>query len=421
MRFLVGIVLLNFVLCGQLRASVQVEALGEQKLAVILIDFVQEGELPDQQLIYDAIFQSQYSINAFYKENSYGRVDFSGLVFGWYQWPDLKGKCSVRAEKVFERVASDLNLKNYDRYLFYSYRNFTECSNVGFGISTHGKIKWQTSVGEIFASVTTVEANYRLSKIVLPRHRLSAITSPVIAHELGHSLGIRGHGNIYDCGSEAVAMTGCEQHGISDRLTLMAGEGFSRPALHFGACHKETMGWIRPEEIIEINVSDLEPDGTHQVSFGPIEYLSELPVTVKINLEKNIPVARGGKVSISKLYLEYRVPFGFDSDLEKLATNPRELFPSLSSSQGSHLSINTKGIQIRGGFFLDDQCVTTYHIDTRPQSLQWEDQEYSLYDHLDGYLGEGETFLEPWNNLEITTLQVIENKQVVVRIKKLRP
>lgn len=391
------------------------------RIAVLLVDTSGTETTETRNLMHTAFFGSppqSYSIASFYQEVSYGKMMLQGEVFGWKQLKDID-PCSLKNGELLDLFQDEINFKQFESYAFLIHPNDKNCEQLGLGFSSFGAENENTSQGQIEASFTRMNVAHRLVRPKLPFQKLSGITSSVIAHELGHSFGIRSHANILDCGKETLSRdsTQCQQIAIADMFNIMAGEGFFRSSLHMSACHKEDLGWLQPSQIQTI----IPTPHPNTYTLAPLETPSAtLPIALKIPLQIPIPV--NDKVLITALYLENRSPIGFDRRLNDLQNYPENLYEKITTFSHWYpnkktFSVDPTGIQIRGAFFNEGHCATTYLLDTKPNSLGYAGEEYSLYDSLDSTLNIGDNFYEPYNQISISALQRHQDAFVEIAVK----
>ena len=216
------------------------EALGEQRVAVILVNFADDGDPTySSDEIWNFIFSdtNPQSINSFYRELSYGKTWFVGDVYGWYNIYDTS-ECNFGKimQSAIEASDNDIFFPDYRRLLII----FPErCVSQ----STVGSIYYITSDGMIAMSISIVGNSYF-------RANEGFVTSGVVAHELGHALGVW-HANSLECRSYAFSMDDslCENIEYGDISDVMgSGNG------HMGGVLKEALGWM-DNNIIEITAA----------------------------------------------------------------------------------------------------------------------------------------------------------------------
>lgn len=416
-------------------SSFGTDSVGEQRTAVVFFDLLEDGKEPSIELFRKAIFEEPKSVNNYVKEVSHSKTWLTGTTYPWLKLKSTGKTCYFSHEEALEIIIQNnlFDVNQMDRVLVFYHFNFDkECSkNNSFGFSTHGKESFNSSLGQVKLSLAQFHAKNRFVMPQLPEQPLSGISSSVIAHELGHSFGSTGHSNILDCGKLSVDFerTHCTQSAIADMFSLLGGEGFFRPALHFSACHKEDLGWIGEEDESLIVLNKQNSPQVQIIKLRPFTSVGK-NLSVKINLRTPFPVPcvnpENCMVSIQSLFLEYRTPHGFDENISKLPFDSARLFDQLvfdSGYYGVSTEIKTDGIQIRGGFYKNGHCMTSYNLDVTPGSLHYRNRltneilPYSLYDNLDSFLTTGMTFDESVNGLKISMKEIDEEGNALVEIR----
>lgn len=242
-----------------------VNPLGEQKTLVLLVNFQDSADLTPYTLAdaHAAVFGT---VNDFFLEASYGRAWLSGNVHGWFTLP-ITSTCNttdIENAADAEAAAAGIDLSAYGR-LIYVIKGTASC--VWSGASD----MW------VYPSRAWINGN---------------LDTKVIAHELGHGLGLY-HSSFLDCGDSTLG-SGCTV-ARDDKFDTM---GAAPEPAHFNAFQKERLGWLAPDEIATVSGSG---------SYGL--RAMELGGGVKaIKLLKDAS-ADGA----TWYYLEYRQPLGFDS------------------------------------------------------------------------------------------------------------
>lgn len=248
------------------------QSLGAQNTAVFLINFQDYTNQPWTVAQWNSfMFGTTSPLNSYYLEASYQQTWFTGNVFGWYTLPmnstDPCDTGKIRTLADAAATAAGVNLSAYSRFVY----AIPKSSCGAGGLSSVGGVP---SHSYIFAS-------FELR---------------VVAHELGHALGLH-HSPAIDCDISPVGNT-CNYWEYGDTMDIMGGS-----AGHFNAFQKENLGWL--------NYSVSPPITTVQVSgsysIDPLETVGTRPKALKI-LKSTDPTT-GAK---TWYYLEYRQPIGAD-------------------------------------------------------------------------------------------------------------
>ena len=260
----------------------------------------------------------------FHNENSYGNVIINGGiadVYGVYTITRTCDAVGIKGQASSAALAAGVDLSQYD--IIIPVGSFS-CG--WLGVSVPGAI----------AAISNKQ---------------------VIAHELGHFLGVPSEANFLNCGLLSLAKSGCSITAYGDPYSVM-GNGMM---YHMGAYDKMMLQYFKPENVINVNA-----DGDYTIK--PIELNTNLPQVLQI------PVSSGS------IQVEYRQWIGFDS-----------LLPN---------SILTGALVRRGNELLD-------MTPTVPKS------------QLEPVLEVGNTFTDP-NNVEITTLS-LDGEGLTMRVRFLQP
>lgn len=152
------------------------------------------------------------------------------------------------------------------------------------GFATTGKTSMSTEDGTVSFSVAAIRSGF--------------VNLATIGHELGHNFGNH-HAGFYDCGSSAIAKSGCAGIEYGDVYDIL-GKGNTG---HLNALHKEYIGWLD-----STNIKNIKESGTYIIE--PIETVSSGLKAIKIQRGIN-----------DFLFAEYRRPIGYDSGLDKNSSN----------------------------------------------------------------------------------------------------
>jgi hypothetical protein len=195
--------------------------LGQQRILVALVTWGPKPFARDdvQTIVFD-------QVDAFYRSMSYGKVSLTGVVTPWLDAFDMPVACNlpvVRSEGIAALTAAGYDPSRYDRLVFVHPEQNCPWSGV-------------TQAGTVYLN--------------------GAVTTYLVAHELGHSFGL-GHSNLTDCKHH-----GCGALEYGDPYdTMGVGTG------DFNAKAKYDLGWLT-------NVSRPGKSGTYVLA--PIERTSRL-------------------------------------------------------------------------------------------------------------------------------------------------
>lgn len=303
------------------------------KLAVFMINFADSPAKPfTRQELQRRIFGGD--VNNFFREQSYGRFEFTGQVFNWIDVPvNGAGDCHANTQSfgpgsVLDQFITDANIDMNDfEYVTIVYN--CDGNNGGWAITSPFNFNINGSLYPLLLATVFVDQNsFQLLGDVW------GMLDFVLAHELGHNLSVK-HASSFDCGAASIAFW-CSKSEYGNHFDVM---GIPRLASHFNFHFKELIGWLLPQEILNITQSGIYTINDLETSGG-----------IK---GANIYDADGDPA----YSVELRQGYGYDQALNE---------PHLSSNQG--------------GLLINDISSWLYNsilIDTTPQQnvSAWQDQE----------------------------------------------
>lgn len=320
-----------------------------KKVALILFNFQNNTQQPATVAeAKDAIFTGAGSLNAYYKEVSFGLLSLKGIVnadgdvFGWYTIPYDNTGCPYgtwRESAKNAAIASGADLNGYDNIIYYS--------------------PW-ASCG--FSGIAPLGGNWLYVNFPY-------IYWGTFGHEFGHNLGLQ-HANGYLCydasGQRTAISDNCTSYEYQDPYSIMGSLG----NFHHNTIHKGQLGFYDAS-----NTNTVTKSGTYV-----IDAVEKTGSGVKA---LRIPRTYGkGGVVIDYYYLEFR-----------------QKFPNFDNFQLTDSVVN--GVSIRIGKDYSNTGVTNL-LDTTPgtRNNAYKGQD----DVIDGALAIGKTFTDSLKNISISAL-----------------
>ena len=256
---------------------------GVQRLAVILANFpgAPTPELTKAR-IGELIFGTAgRTVSNFYKEASYGALNLTGDVFGWYML-DREYKCGEYAQlrvAALKAADTDVDFTRYSRVVVV-YPGSDACETLGQGtIGCQTLVSPSERTQASYASVRFTQADDLLTTVI---------------HELGHNFGV-GHARTMRFPGTAIGpdrgLATFEEYG--DLFSVM-GSGEA----HFSAAQKVTLGWLRQTT----DYTNIQTSGVFDLAPLQSPGAGVKALRVKRNAGDDV------------LWIEYRQPVGaFDS------------------------------------------------------------------------------------------------------------
>ena len=229
MRRLV-ILLTSLVLLGGWATPAQ--AVTTKRIAVLLINFSDDIRQPWTPAFIDTQLDGPApSVHDFYDRSSFGQLQVSADVYGWFVVVATVAPCQLNAfrdQADAAATASGVDLSLYTNKM-YVYPNNSAPGNCRSGGEMPGTRSW-VSLG----SCTPTNCVERRS----------------FTHEFGHNLGMD-HAGFLNCNGVVLASTGCTFGQYGDTYDVMG----CCPGALLSNVHRLQMGWIPPNQVTTITAS----------------------------------------------------------------------------------------------------------------------------------------------------------------------
>jgi hypothetical protein len=250
-------------------------ALGEQKTAVVLVNFTDNAAQPKTAAESHALVFGQ--VSDWFWEGSYQRTFLSGDTFGWFTIAASPTACdtaTIVREGNRAAIAAGADLSAYGQVVYmFPYRS--GCTWSGSG-----------AVGAAGEKIVFINGT-------------SGFSLKTLTHEMGHGFNLL-HSNGWDCDASPLGDS-CRLEEYADPADTMG----NRPG-HYNAFQKERLGWLGAAGAPPITTVDAS--GRHVLS--PYETMA--PGAKALKVLKEVDPVTGQK---TWYYFEYRQPTGFDSVL----------------------------------------------------------------------------------------------------------
>ena len=219
------------------RVASHVPAAGPRKTLVIMFNFASDTrERWTVEQVRERVFTDPDSTAAFYREQSHGRTEFIGKVrpdgdvHGWYTIDASPSVCDVnvwtpQARQAARDAGIDLSGYNHTIYVF---PGQASCAWAGLG-----------DLGDVGGGWSWLNGD---------------ISVPVVAHELGHNLGLH-HASSYSCtrtdGTAIAISDTCTVNEYGDPFDVMGGYG----SRHSHGWHLQRLGYLGAGNVRTVTVS----------------------------------------------------------------------------------------------------------------------------------------------------------------------
>lgn len=262
------------------------------RVAVALFHYPDKPLQATKDEIFDALFGAEGSVADLYQEASFGRVSFEPAYLGTFTLPFSASKNCVPVFDPFTRpeVDSEEHILAAAATAMEQGVDFSAYDRVIFFVPDYGEYCKRTSVGLSLGEGKGLVLIYGSEHA--PPFPPSSVNRRLLVHEIGHPFPL-GHGvdASGDYGDRSCAMGGVHRRTRSGFVPL--------PMVHFCAAHKYQLGWLAPNQVIDVTKSGI-------YRLGAVSNPGSLPVTLRF------PTRYFGR----HYFVSLRIPVGYDSNLE---------------------------------------------------------------------------------------------------------
>jgi hypothetical protein len=298
--------------------NTDIGATGKQRTLVLLVNSsINRSQPISPKEAEDYINNGQFQ--KFIKEASYGQTYFEAKAYGWITLPNYTtnnpdnpacGYGNLSDQTIKNYLAyQKVDLKNFDRVVFLVPTVEGGCSSVGKSVYNNDpSIRLSTA----WIGLNNYKSNSSWGEQDFPWSNLDFL----LAHELGHSLGLL-HANGLECKNGQQIYGECLHVEYGNTYDAM---GTGKYGLHYEGSYKEILGWIKPENILQISKSgtytlnNLE-DKNSKYKFAKITQ----PNLTLGSQNQSAETFQSNTADYGpRIYLDYKSGIGFDSALNKL-------------------------------------------------------------------------------------------------------
>ncbi len=276
---------------GSLSSSlIGVDAEAPRKFCAVLVDLGNGLGSITAQTVSTQFFTGARSVNAYYRENSYGKDGIAGKVFGPYPYrltacnSDDGGDMDIMADALLPKLPET-------------------CDQYGFVFARTGLCAW-AGLGQVGTPSNPKSRTWYNGS-------LSCVAS---VQEPLHNMGLH-HASTIDCGNIPFAdnLSGCTHDEYGDRLDTM-GDG----CRHTNVFNKQYQNWLGGCNIVKVTST-----GTFNLfaTETPCNGIQALQIPFPGGKKRPIHVSSGADeletpdTTLVNYYLEYRISSGFDTGL----------------------------------------------------------------------------------------------------------
>ena len=198
--------------------AVPLAALGTKTVAVLLFNFSNNASQPwTPATVRGVVFDNANSVDEYYRDASYGQLELTGDVFGWYTIDATNAGCAYTtwaSQARAKAAAAGVQLSDY-QYTVYAFPQATSCGWSGLAYLP-GTGSWING----------------------------AMTLRVVGHELGHNFGVH-HASTLAC-TTGTFTGSCTASEYGDPFSIMGGA----QTRHHVNWHRAQLGWFADTQTV---------------------------------------------------------------------------------------------------------------------------------------------------------------------------